>query len=460
MKRNQNRSRLSRSFLLFAGVAGLGASALLLTAGSSRSGYVAHEWGTFTSVASADGTLLNWNPLESSRLPGFVYDWKKPGLGRQTASLMYLNKSSMSSLQRMETPVIYFYSSTPEQVDVSVDFPKGVITEWYPQAVQVGPSTIAVTPRVAKLDEYAHKIGVKPSFSFASLFSNRTVKESRVRWANVQILPANSNTKSPASFPLDRSGSHYFAARETDADAIQVSSLSATNPLPEQEKFLFYRGVGSFATPLLTSMTDDGKVKVANTGKDLLVHLFVLTIEKGKGNFIEIDRLSSGEVKEVVLKNEAVEISNLEKRLSKQLAAGLRKEGLYQREAIAMVNTWKDSWFAEDGTRVLYVLPRAWTDGILPMKLDPAPRQLVRVMVGRAEILSPLAQQNLRNALVKAKSGDGDARAEVIQQLKVLGRFASPALQLATRNVDREVMDNAWALYQVANHPATEPKPL
>ena len=54
-----------------------------------------------------------------------------------------------------------------------------------------------------------------------------------------------------------------------------------------------------------------------------------------------------------------------------------------------MVNTWKDSWFAEDGVRVLYVLPRAWTDRTLPLKLDPAPRELVRVMVGRAEVLAP-----------------------------------------------------------------------
>ncbi len=460
MKTFQSRSRLFRWSAVAGSVAVLGASALLLTAGSSRSGYIAHEWGTFTSVAGADGTLLSWNPLESSRLPGFVYDWKKPGLGRRTTSLMYLGKAGISTFQRMETPVIYFYSSTPEQVDVTVDFPKGVITEWYPQAVQVGPSTIPVAPSVAKLDEYAHKVGVKPSFSFGSLFSNRTIKESRVRWANVQILPAAAKAKSNISFPSDRSGSHYFAARETDADAIQISSLSATNPLPEQEKFLFYRGAGSFATPLLTSMSDDGKVKLSNTGKEPLEHLFVLTVEKGKGSFVEIDRLTPGEIKDVETAGEPMASRDLEDRLCQQVAAGLEKEGLYKREATAMVHTWKDSWFAEDGTRVLYVLPRSWTDGILPMKLDPAPRQLVRVMVGRAEILSPSGQQNLKNALVKAKAGDGEARAEVVQQLKALGRFASPALQLATRNADREVANNAWVLYQVATLPATEPKPL
>src|SRR4051812_11589503 len=44
-------------------------------AGTTQSDYVAHEWGTFTSVQGADGALLDWRPLESSRLPKFVYDW-------------------------------------------------------------------------------------------------------------------------------------------------------------------------------------------------------------------------------------------------------------------------------------------------------------------------------------------------------------------------------------------------
>lgn len=454
MKLFRSHSILFRSLALAGGLAILGASALLLKAGNSRGGCVAHEWGTFTSVASADGALQSWNPLESSRLPGFVYDWRNPGLGRRSTSLMYLGKASMSTLQRMETPVIYFYSSTPEQVDVTVDFPKGVITEWYPQAVQVGPSTIPVGPNIAKLDEYAHKAGVKPSFSFGSLFGNRTVKESRVRWANVQILPGQGQSAAP--FLFDKSGSHYFAARDTDADSIQISSLSATNPLPEQEKFLFYRGAGSFATPLLTTMSDDGMLKLSNTGKRPLNHLFVLNVEKGQGNFVEIDRLPPGEIKNIPSVVSRDKLQNLQARLCAQVSAGLEKEGLYKREATAMVNTWKDSWFAEDGVRVLYVLPRAWTDEILPMKIEPTPRQLVRVMVGRAEILSPKAQLNLKNALVKAKAGDGEARAEVLQQLKALGRFASPALQLATRNADREVTANAWALFQAANAKVAE----
>src|SRR5262245_61017830 len=102
--------------------------------GHTTKGLVAHEWGTFTSVQGSDGVLLDWRPLETSRLPGFVYDWTKPGLNRQQAGPFAFTKRAMITLQRMETPVIYFYSDHAQTVDVSVEFPKGLITEWYPQA--------------------------------------------------------------------------------------------------------------------------------------------------------------------------------------------------------------------------------------------------------------------------------------------------------------------------------------
>ncbi len=39
-----------------------------------RDGFVAHEWGTFTSVSTADGRTQRWNPLGGpSELPSFVY---------------------------------------------------------------------------------------------------------------------------------------------------------------------------------------------------------------------------------------------------------------------------------------------------------------------------------------------------------------------------------------------------
>jgi hypothetical protein len=111
-----------------------------------------------------------------------------------------------------------------------------------------------------------------------------------------------------------------------------------------------------------------------------------------------------------------------------------------------MVETWRDSWFAEEGTRVLYVLPRGWTDATLPITLTPAPQALARVMVGRAEVITPETAGRLREQLLGADRGDSASREQAIAEFKKLGRFADPALFLATRGLDPRVNQLGWKL--------------
>src|SRR5580658_7060942 len=83
-----------------------------------------HEWGTFTSVAGEDGSAIEWNALGcKDDLPEFVNDFGFRGF-----------KWRLRGTVRMETPVLYFYSSRPLEARVKVSFPQGLITEWYPQA--------------------------------------------------------------------------------------------------------------------------------------------------------------------------------------------------------------------------------------------------------------------------------------------------------------------------------------
>lgn len=448
----------SRGLKLVAGFALLSATVAVvgLTTGEHR--FAAHEWGTFTSVQGADGVLMDWHPLRTAELPKFVYDWAKPGFNRAGGTLA-LGKRAMTSLQRMETPVIYFYSQDELSVDVSVRFPKGLITEWYPQARQVGPSTVPVRPTIAKLDTVSHKVGVPQRFTFASLFSSASAKDSRIHWANVKVLPTQQHADAASLVPTEKSGSHYFAARETDAELLRVSTPGQTNG-PEYEKFLFYRGVGNFSTPLCVKMQADETLTLANLGSAPLTHLFLLEVRDGQGRFLKVDRLAATGSHEVQLRGVMEPLTQLTRKLAAEMTSALTAEGLFQREATAMVNTWKDSWFAEEGLRVLYVLPRAWTDDTLPITLRPAPAELVRVMVGRAEIITPFVQRELSNALTQAKAGDGRARENVVAEFKKLGRFAEPALRLAIRNSSADVNQTAWALLQSAAKDANESRPL
>jgi hypothetical protein len=104
----------------------------LRAAGQDRD-YVAHEWGTFTSVQGADGVQMEWNPLTVSELPPFVYELNR--VRGKNAPTLLLAKTGLICRQRMETPVIYFYSDRERTLDVAVDFPQGTITEWYPSKV-------------------------------------------------------------------------------------------------------------------------------------------------------------------------------------------------------------------------------------------------------------------------------------------------------------------------------------
>jgi hypothetical protein len=109
-----------------------------------------------------------------------------------------------------------------------------------------------------------------------------------------------------------------------------------------------------------------------------------------------------------------------------ELERALVDQGLYPREARAMVTTWRDQWFV-DGLRLLYLVPRGVTDRVLPLRVAPAPDELQRVLVGRIEIITPETELSVRELL---GSEPNDERA--IDTLRSrFGRFAQPVLTTA-----------------------------
>ena len=357
---------------------------------------------------------------------------------------MIRGKVFMVTLQRMETPVIYFYSDQPLTADVSVAFPQGFITEWYPQATQIGPTFAANSDAP----------------------SDGLLRESRVVWRNLEIIPnTNSDASLQERLPHDASGSHYFSARETAANLVQSSVTYGNNETNEFEKFLFYRGTGNFKTPLRVTLDSNSVISVENTGSQTLAHLFLLNIHDGQGTFGVLDELTaSNSVTWLQLSADRAEhwrqfpLTEFQTEIGTQMQAALVEQGLFADEARAMVNTWKDSWFTEEGVRVLYILPRPWTDDTLPMTLNPAPKTLTRVMVGRAEIIAPAVAMNLFQLLTKAQGGDAVSRVQAVNELKKLGRFAGPAVQLAASHANDPNLISFG--YQLLNPPPSSLAPL
>jgi hypothetical protein len=433
--------------------------------GGYEEDYTAHEWGTFTSIQGGDGVLLDWNGIATSDLPPFVYDWSRAGL--QRFSIYSYSKSGMLAQQRMETPVIYFYSKKPMNVDVAVEFPKGQITEWFPQATDVGPSFRPPGRVLAAVDNAATRAGVNPNPTLAARFGEPPINKSIIRWKNFEVLPAKQNAALTKQLPASAKSSHYFAARVNDAAFIRTDSLNPTNPTPEIEKFLFYRGIGNFPSPLNVTMNAQGTITVSNSHGESLKHLFAVAIHGDRASVVPLGDLNAGQSRNTQLDNPADNkpARAAVKKLRQQMSDALVAEGLYRAEADAMVETWRDAWFEDQGVRILYILPRAWTDATLPITLSPRPRELVRVMVGRAEIITPAMAQQVARCVENFRQSNPAVKQAAVDEFKAmkLGRFAHTALRLAGADTkDPKFFEEGNHLIEAAAQPqsasvATQP---
>jgi hypothetical protein len=93
-----------------------------------------------------------------------------------------------------------------------------------------------------------------------------------------------------------------------------------------------------------------------------------------------------------------------------------------------MVKTWEDTW-SEEGLRAFYVLPRQQTDAVLPLEITPKPAKLVRVLVGRMEIMTPENSQEIFQLLTQLKRAPGNQNAAVFGAQQRYGRFLAPMVQ-------------------------------
>src|SRR5262249_28411915 len=118
----------------------------------------------------------------------------------------------------LETPVVYFYSDRPLTASLHVEFPKGTLTEWFPHAAR---------------------------------------SDNKLDWHEFELI-----TGETAKLLNETKKSRYYAARETDASPLRVTYLKEGSTTTEQEKFLFYRGVGDFDMPLVVKAQGDGKFLV------------------------------------------------------------------------------------------------------------------------------------------------------------------------------------------------------
>jgi len=334
------------------------------------SGLTAHEWGTFTSIAGANGQAMDWAPLTGSTdLPGFVEHLRTPQF-----------KLGLRGTVRMETPVLYFYDSREETVSVKVSFEHGLITEWYPHASRVEPAG-----NLLDVSRFQPQAG------------------GSIAWNAVELAPS-----ARAEYPSEGRENHYYAARMTSATPVRVKTAAGE----QLEKFLFYRGVGEFPVPISATVSPEGKVQLENRGAEEIAN--VIFFER-RGD--KVGYRMGGAVQDKAMV-EAPELTGTSESVSRELEGMLVNQGLYQDEAHAMVETWRNSWF-EEGSRLLYLVPAEFVNRALPLSIAPAPIQTARVFVGRLELVTPATEKAIEQALGKHDRAT----------LELYGRFLEPILQ-------------------------------
>jgi hypothetical protein len=419
----------------FCAVAVLAAS--LVANVQAKDEFVVHEWGTFTSVQGGDGGQIVWRPSIATDLPKFVYsrEVRNGGFGGNALSDP-IGKGVMVSFVRMETPVIYFYSDQERTADVRVKFPQGRVTEWYPQATHVGP--YATTNK----GEFAR--------------ANQSV----IEWSGVKILPRKTKEISAKQLIRDADGkeaNHYYAAREVDANFLRMSAPHARTGV-EYERDLFYRGIGYFQAPLtVQSDGSDNQLRLSTKSAEPLTDLFVLTIHQGQARYQTLDKLEAGSDHGATLDAKPfAPLREVRAKLMREMAKALTRQGLYAKEAEAMVNTWKDQWFEEEGTRVLYLLPAQWTEQTLPLEITPRPEKIARVMVGRAEFITPSTERQLSKLVTAYNAGNAIAKQQAIAEVRRLGlgRFLEPATRkIVGKGTDKAFTQAAWEVANEASKP-------
>jgi len=347
----------------------LAALVLIATATTAHAGspnLVVHEWGTFTSFQDASGATISGINVDDEPVPKFVH--------RLSQQLVVTTRSTPATWSqgapvchrdvtlRLETPVLYFYpqgGSAIPALDVRASFNGGWLTEFYPFADAENPGFPGT------LDEKS--VGV-------------------LQWKSLRL--AENTDKLPST------REHVWLAPRAVHSAVITESRSQ-----EAEKYLFYRGVGHLDAPLEV-VEKDGSLTIQPRLATFrpFPELWVIRVQPdGRVRYVHMPAAGQGAVRVRIPADNSSSPSDRDA-LYTEIADALVKQGLYREEALAMLETWELSYFESEGTRVMFILPRAWTDAQLPLSIS-APADITRVMLGRIELVSAYQRAKLKRLM-------------------------------------------------------------
>ncbi len=358
-----------------------------------------HEWGTFTSMQGVDGHSLEGMHHEQEELPAFVHRIAtEKGEWRERPTKGGVNVTRV--VEKMETPVIYFYSDVQRRLRVDVSYRNGLMSEWFPAArQQVRTSQV--------LDD-------------SQLYDLTKVGGSSLWW-DVNLTPAGHQP--PAGIPAVSSADPWSFARQTK------SAFVTDRKTGESDRYLFYRGLGGVTVPMQVKQLRGGDLIIKNETGGAVPAAFVLEVEGGVARWLTVGKVG---------KRRRAEIGGLKMAPKAQVATELRAaveealiaSGLFRDEAVAMVKTWSRSWFESEGSRVIYIVPSETVNQMLPLRISPKPDRIVRTLVGRLEYVKPEVMKEVTVAVRNLYSLNETRSRFARHRIKRLGRYVEPHVRL------------------------------
>jgi hypothetical protein len=334
--------------------------------------------------------------------------------------------------------VVYFYTDRLREVKVKVEFPQGLLTEFYPPPRRHAPMATPVSNVRAAPPPDSLRGGML-DWGEVTLIPQSALRPANLEPAVADAVAARAFQSLPPGGdpePELYTGDHYYYARATDSALVHVQ-LDNPNSLGPRgsffEKFLFYRGIGNFELPLTAESIGDS-FRITNRGAQAVTGLILVQVQGDDIRFSRLADLASGEAVSAAAPPARDGEKTAQNALWETMRQTLVQQGLYEAEARAMLDTWWSSWSSEEGTRLLYIVPRSLTDELLPLTIEPRPQELVRVLVGRMEILPQSEEQRIESILSasaaarRSAKSQPDAAPTVPAEITELGRLAEPAL--------------------------------
>ena len=289
----------------------------------------------------------------------------------------------------METPVIYFYADEPLEAQVTVGWKGGSISQWYPRRSSgESPPAIRSASNSPEATAFQRAGGIDFDQPYKGSITWDLTVGAKGDYDQAEVFKGNETIS-------------WLHPR--------IPGTSLLTAGEKSESYLFYRGIGQLESGLTFSIDNDETLQITNTFPHDIPFVMVF-----QNNHFQVSSQSfthgiqSQKSLTCALPGLTHHEKNWQAQIYQEMREGLVASGLFEAEAEGMIQTWWRSYFANPSfagcPRVFWVMPTAQVDELLPLSITPRPDKLTRVLVGRAEILTPSAEEQLLSSSEEANS--------------------------------------------------------